>query len=230
MATSATPEQAFIYANYMTKEMALSTVHNEILDAACSRLWNAAAWPWTIGYLQTITLSSSAVNYSTSFPSDFANIYKAVLYDSDKVYKPLAIDPELPANPGRTGQTITVAPAGTSAVRIYPAPPASLPSPAQQILLWYKKNPPKITSANCTSACLVMDDRWFHVYKSAVLIEAYKYADDARGFDITTDNTGKQTKMGGELAYFTYLVGEMKECENFPYEWDVYAESRGETR
>jgi len=230
MAVTYTPEDAFLYANYMTKGMALSTVHNAILDGALSRLWNAAAWPWTIGYLQTITLSASAVNYSASFPSDFANIYKAILYDSDKVYKPLAIDPELPPDPGRTGQIITVAPAGTSAVRIYPAPPATVPTNPQKIMLWYKKNPPKITSANAASACLVMDDRWFPAYRSAVLIEAYKYADDARGFDITSDVKGENVKMGGELAYFTYLVGQMKECENFMYEWDVYAEARGESR
>lgn len=232
MAVTYTPNEAFTYVDYMTKEMNLSNVRYQILDEACSRVWNAAAWPWTIGYLDTITLAASTVDYSISggFPADFGHIYSAILFDNNKIYKPLAVVPVLPASPGRVGQTLSIAPIeADDEVRIYPEPPATLPTTTQKILLFYKKNPPKITSSNAGTACLVMDDRWFHVYKSAVLINAYKYVDDARGFDITRDDRGS-TKLGGELAYFEYLIGEMKKSEEFAYEWEVYSEAKGETR
>ena len=232
MAVTYTPNEAFNYANYMTKEMNLSRVQYQILDEACSRLWNAAAWPWTIGYLDTITVAADTIDYAVTgnFPSDFGRLYLAQLFNSDKILKPLAIVPLLPATPGRVGQPISIAPiVADNEVRIYPKPPSTMPSDTQKILLYYKKNPPKITSANAGTACLVMDDRWVHVYKSGVLINAYKYADDARGYDITRDDRGS-TKLGGELANFEYLIGEMKKSEEFTYEWDVYADAKGDTR
>lgn len=230
MAVTYTPNDAFNYAKYMIKGMRLQDVQYQILDEAYSRVWNAAAWPWTIGYLTTTTVQPSTVTYGVSYPNDFATIYKAVLFDSDKVYKPLFVDPELPEDPQRVGQTISVAAIpDQSYLRIYPQPPATLPSTQPYIITFYKKTPAKITSSNAGTACLVMDDQWFHVYKSAVLISAYKYADDARGFDITID-TAKNWKMGGELAHFEYLIKEMKQSNKFPYEWDVYAEAKGESK
>jgi len=230
MAVTYTPDEAFDYAKTMIKGMRLQDVKYQILDEACSRLWNARAWSWTVGYLSTTTVQPSTVTYGVSYPNDFSTLYKAILYDSDKIYKPLYIDPELPEDPQRVGQLISVAAIpGESYLRVYPQPPATLPTNAQYVITFYKKSPPKITSSNSGTACLVMDDRWFHVYKSAVLINAYKYADDARGFDITTDDK-RNVKMGGELANYEYLVKEMTACETFPYEWDVYAEASGETR
>lgn len=234
MAATYTPNDAFTFANYMTKQMRLSNVRYDILDEACSRVWMAAPWSWTIAALPVITVAANTVDYSVSgnYPTDFAYIYKAILYDSEKILKPLRVAQVLPATPGRTGQILTVAPVvGTNQLRVYPSPPATLPSNTQRILLLYKKNPPKITSSNAgTAGALVMDDRWFHVYKSAVLLSAYKYADDARGYDITRDPMNGQTKLGGELANFEYLIGEMKKSEKFDYEWDTYAEAAGESR
>lgn len=226
---SSTPYQAFTYANFMTKEMKLSSVAMEILDEASSRVWNAAAWPWTIAYLGTVDLVAGQVDYVLSIPADFYDIYKAILFDADNVFKPLNVDPLLPSTPGRVGETISVA-ATASGIRIYPAPPTPLPSTQQKILLYYKKTAPRITSANATSAgAFSCEDQWFYLYKSAVLINAYKYADDARGFDITRDNQGS-TKFGGELANFEYLIGDVKKSQPFMFEWDIYSEAKGESR
>lgn len=228
-----TPQQALTYAQAMIKYENLldQNVEFEILDTACARLWMAAPWSWTVGFLTTITIAASTTDYTITDPGDVAYIYRAFLLDGANIAKELKVESSLPSDALMSGQVLSVSLQAATTIRIYPKPPASLPATTQKILIYYKKTPPVITVANYTTPdAAKVPPRWFHVYKSAVLCEAYKYSDDARGFDITLDPTSKQTKLGGELAMFEYYLNEMRAKEPLPFEWETRAEAEAERR
>lgn len=231
MASTYSPNDAFDYAESMCSDPRLTDVQYQILDEACSQIWMASPWPWTVGILDPITVAAETVDYALTYPADFGYIYKALLLDGENIFTPLWIDPVLPDDPLLTGQTISVsALPDDDLLRIYPKPPVvgSMPSTTQYIYTFYKKNPPKITAANAgTAGAMVLDDRWFHVYKSAVLINAYKYTDDARGFDIVVDSS-KNVKLGGEIANFKMLLDEMRQREPLPYQWQTSSDMKAE--
>lgn len=235
------PYQALTYAQSMIKYQRLtdSAVAMEILDEAASRLWMAAPWSWTVSTLTPITLSANTTDYSAYFPANFALVYKAVMTQGNEIVgRPLAVVPSLNASAANQGEIEYVMPipptistAGAGVIRVGPRPTSALPSTAQTVYLHYKIQPPNITSANAVSADgAQVPPRWWHVYKSLVLENAYKYSDDSRGFDITIDPVSKQAKLGGQMAVTEYYLNEMRQKENLPVEWETYLEAKAERR
>lgn len=232
------PYAALQYAQAMIKYQRLtdSAVAMEILDEACSRLWMAAPWSWTVSTLTPITVSANTTDYSAYFPTNFALVYKAVMTQgNDIVNKPLAIVPNLPTsatNQGEVQYIMAIPPStlpGAGTIRVGPRPASAIST--QNIYLDYKLVPPVITSANCTSADATgTPPRWWHVYKSLVLETAYKYADDSRGYDITIDPNTKQVKLGGQMAVSEYYLNEMRQKEPMPVEWETYLEAKADRR
>ena len=236
MATTHNPNQAFLYAKFMIKNLRLDDVIYEILDSAAAQIWYAAPWSWTVRELTTLTLANATVDYTitTTGASIVDSLYKAFLVSSadggDAIVKPLKIEPILPATPVKVGETLSVAIAAADTIRVYPKPTATL-GKAQKILLYGKKPYTPITSSNyTTTGSHNLDDKWWHVYKSAVLVEAYKYADDDRGFTVQYDTQSRSAKMGAELALFNTYLDEMRKKEPMPFEWETYAEAVADRR
>ena len=210
-----------------------SAIQYEVADEACSRLWMAAPWAWTVAQTSApVTVSASATDYSFTPPTDLAYYYRARLWDGANVDKDLKIENSLPAAADYTkvGETISIA-ATSGGIRVYPHPVSC--SPAQKIHLYYKKTPPVIDSTNFTSGDVsshLTPARWWHVYKSLILAQAYKFSDDARGFDIQIDPITKQVKMSGELALAEYLLNEMRAKEPLPFEWETRVEAKADRK
>jgi hypothetical protein len=234
MASTHNPNEAYLYADYMTKNLKLSNVRYEILDEAKALIWNAAPWSWTVQELDTLTLAPSTVDYTIS-TTGIHSLYRATLVSNsdsgDAAFKPLRIEPLLEASPIAVGETIAVSIAATNTIRVYKKPPSSLPSTGQKILLKGKKTYTPITSANyATTNAHELDDRWWHVYKCAVLVQAYKYADDDRGFAIQYEGKDRSFKMGQELALLQHYLDEMRKKEPMPFEWETYVDKPADER
>lgn len=234
MASSHAPIEAYTYANYMTKKTRLSDVQYEILDEASALIWNAAPWSWTIQEMNTLTLAPSTVDYTIS-TTGVSYLYKATLISNldfgDATVKPLKIEPLLEASPILIGETLAVSIAGTDTIRVFKKPPTSLPSNGQKILLKGKKTYTPVTSANASTVnAHNLDDRWWHVYKAAVLALAYQYVDDDRGFGIQMDSKDRSYKMAEQLALFNFHLDDMRKKEPIPYEWETYLDKPASER
>ncbi|MHA2642895.1 MAG: hypothetical protein V2G41_09640 [bacterium JZ-2024 1] len=226
------PTEAFAYAKAMIKSSNLDPVEAEILDEAAKMIWYAAPWSWTVGEISPIVLVASQADYTISPPSDLAYIYRARLVDSDKVHKELRVESYLPADSVKTGEIISISYLDQlSKIRVFPKPPANLPSAQQKILLFYKKSLPNITSANKgTINQHQLDDRWWHVYKNAVLLLAYQFIHDERAGSVQVDPVSGQARLLGQLAYVEYLLNEMRRREPLHSEWEIRMEARTDRR
>lgn len=228
-----TPGDAFSYAKTMVKSMRLDDIKLRILFDALSLVWHAAPWDWTIGEMpdSPLSLSASTVDYTVTIPSDFNHLKYAVLIDNANVFKPLAIRALLPADPVKTGETMEVGKvAGQSKIRVYPKPPASMPSATQKVLLYYKKDVPNLTTSDYASTSILsLDDDWFRVYCAAVLYYAYLYADDDRaGSAVYEPKSGY--RFTGQRAVFESEVEVMRAQLPLPRVLDVrndLVDSRG---
>ena len=234
MSSTHTPNEAYTYAYNMIKALALDRVKYEILDEAKALIWNASPWSWTIQELPTLTLAPSTVDYTIS-TSGVHSLYKATLISTsdsgDSVFKPLRVEPLLEASPIKIGEPLAVSVATTDTIRVYPKPPSALPVTGQKILLKGKKTYSPITVSNYTTVdAHQLDDRWWHVYKTAVLALAYTYADDDRGFAVQYEGKDRNYKLGEGLALFRMYLDEMRQKEPIPYEWETYLDKPADMR
>lgn len=201
-----TPGDAFSYAKTMIKSMRLDDIKLRILFDACSLVWHAAPWEWTVGEIaeSPLTITTNTTNYTITVPADFSRLEQVVLTDNAHIFKPLAIRSFLPGDSVKTGETMEVAKvSGAATLRVYPKSPATLPSTAQKIIILYKKAAPNLTSSDYASTSILsLPDDWFHVYCSAVLYYAYLYADDDRagGAVVEPSRQGTEVRFTGQRA------------------------------
>ena len=232
MASTHAPSEALSYAKTMIKKGRLddSTVAYQILDEVAKKIWYAAPWSWTVATMSTQTLVASTADYTISTPSDFEFIQRATLVDTGIIKKELKIESILPSDSVKTGETLSCNYSGTT-FRVYPTPPATLPSTSQKIIIIYKKTAPEITVSNYqTVDSHKVPDRWWHVYKNGVLSMAYLYADDDRAMQVKVNPRDKSVELGGQEAYFQYLLNEMRLKEPMPFEWETRMEASADNR
>jgi hypothetical protein len=232
MASTHAPSEALNYAKTMIKygNLTDTNIAYQILDEASKIIWYAAPWSWTVAAMTTQTLVAATTDYTIATPADFEFIYKAVLIDSGNIKKNLKIEPILPSDSIKTGETISCNYSGTT-FRVYPKPPATLPATTQKILILYKKTAPEIASGNYTSTGVhILPDRWWHVYKHFVLSLAYLYGDDDRAMNLKINPRTKDVEMSGHQAYCQYLLNEMRLKEPMPFEWETFQENVADNR
>lgn len=209
-----TPGDAFSYAKTMVKSMRLDDIKLRILFDALSMVWHAAPWPWTLGEIaeSPLTIVAGTTDYTITVPSDFNHLKSVYLTDGANIFSPIAVRGLLPSNSVITGQTLEVSKvAGQTKVRVYPKPPASLPSTAQKLLLFYKKNVPNLTSSDYASTSILsLDDDWFRVYCAAVLYYAYLYADDDRAGSAIYEPKGESYRFTGQRAVLETELQQMR--------------------
>lgn len=209
-----TPNDAFAYAKTMVKSMRLDDIKLRILFDASSMVWHAAPWPWTLGEIaeSPLTVVASTTEYTITVPSDFNHLKYVILTDGDKIFSPIAVRAFLPANSVTTGQTLEIAKVeGQAKVRVYPKPPASMPSAAQKLLMFYKKDCPNLTASDYASTSILsLDDDWFRVYCAAVLYFAYLYGDDDRAGSAIYEPKGESYRFTGQRAVLETELQQMR--------------------
>jgi hypothetical protein len=209
VASTYKPNDAFSQSKVFIKLMPLETVKPFILDNALKMMWMAAPWRWTLGNFPVLTLQASKTDYTVVDPADFLFIQPGTAYtsvgDSDvasDVTVVAAINSSVKKVSAMTSQICHPA---ANTVRISPKPGATVTSGTQLISL-YKKTCPTITAETAyTSGIQVFDDEWFYVYVSAVLYQAYLYADDGRAGGAQYTEGGGPTFTGQRGVFETNL-------------------------
>ncbi len=216
MGSTYKPQDAITYAKSMIKSMPIDVSANtgnwpyQTTDYVASLLWNAAPWKWTIGTLNTITVVAGTTDYTVSPPSDFLYLNKAYISEGSLTNE-LKIVSALPAAVTQIGNPSQIAYLdATNTVRVSPVPPATY---SKTLSMLYKKQPPKITSANYgTTGIQVFPDCYFPVFQLGVLWLSYLYADDQRAGTATVDGEGK-VQYTQALGAFMAGIAEMRKSE-----------------
>tara|TARA_R110000868_G_scaffold153995_1_gene379982 strand:+ start:1612 stop:2304 length:693 start_codon:yes stop_codon:yes gene_type:complete len=215
MAATKTPQDAFDYVKSYLKGMPLSAISPEMLDQVSKRMWMAAAWRWTIGSLPAKTIVTNTQDYTITTPSDFLLLFNGFISDGANVYRDIIIEPQLPEDVKVVGNPSRVSFEGSSTYRLFPKPGTIPNSPAQQLILRYKKMAPVIdTPAMTEPGSLIFDDEWFWVFCEGVLWKAYLWGDDNRAGNVTVSPNGIQYT--GQAAVFQDAIKTMAEHEKLP--------------
>lgn len=207
---------AFSQSKVFVKMMPLESIQTFILDNALKMLWMAAPWRWTLGNLPVVTLVASTVDYTIADPADFLYIQPGSAYISAGG-SDVSRDVEVVAHINASVKRVSAAPTqvchpAVHTVRVSPKPGTTVTTGTQLIAL-YKKTCPNVSESNVhTAGIQVFDDEWFHVYLSAVLYQAYLYADDGRagGAQFTP---GGQLTFTGQRGVFEANIQHMRESE-----------------
>lgn len=215
MAATRKPISAFDSSKELLKKMPLETVMAEILDDACSELWMAAPWRWTLGVFANQNLVAAQTDYTiASTPADFLRIERAYITNGQKKIwlTPQSFIADTPAIPGVPSEIAFVSASPNNKFRISPRFETIKSGETWTLVVLYKKSAPRITKRNSTTAgVLVMDDEWFHVYRQGVLWKAYVYGDDDRAGNCTWAD-GRVTYTG-QMALYHAELELMKRAE-----------------
>ena len=216
MAATKQPADAFVYVKHYVKSMPLETIGPALLDEVNKMMWMAAPWRWTLGSLPATTITSSTQDYTITTPADFLYLWDGFIADGANVYRDLIIEPTLPTDVKVVGNPSRISYQGSNTYRLFPKPGTLPASPAQQLILRYKKTAPIITNQSQYDAGeLVMDDEWFWVYQAGVLWKAYVWGDDGRAGGVTLSSSG-QAQYTGQLGVFRDGLRQMAEREKIP--------------
>lgn len=216
MASTYAPIDAFSQSKVFIKLMPLEAVQSFILDNALKMMWMAAPWRWTLGNFPVVTLAPSKTEYTIVDPADLLYIQPDSVYISDgadDVGRDVEVVSHINFEVKRvSAATSQVCHPAANTVRISPKPGATVTSGTQLIGL-YKKTCPVITSESAyTPGIQVFDDEWFWVYVSAVLYQAYLFADDGRAGNVQFSDGGRPT-YSGQRGVFEANVQLMRETE-----------------
>lgn len=216
MASTYCPADAFNQSKVFIKLMPLDQLTPFILDNAMQMFWMAAPWRWTLGNMPVVTLEASRVDYTIVDPADLLFIQPGSAYisagDSD-----VGRDVNVVAHISNVVKRVSAAPTevchpAVNTIRISPKPGATVTSGTQLVSL-YKKTCPRITKANMnTLGVQVFPDEWFNVYLSAVLYQAYLYADDGRAGGVQYTEGGQRVYTG-QRGVFEANLQQMREIE-----------------
>jgi hypothetical protein len=216
MASTYRPIDAFNFSKAFIKLMPLEEAGPLILDNAMKMFWMAAPWRWTLGNYPVVTLEASRIDYTTVDPTDFLMLVPGAAYISagaDDVGR----DVDAVAHIHSTVKRVSALPTqithpAVNTIRVSPKPSATVTSGTQLITL-YKKVCPTITAENShTAGIQVFDDEWFHVYVSAVLYQAYLFADDGRAGGVQYTEGGQKV-FTGQRGVFEANIQHMRETE-----------------
>lgn len=213
MAATKQPADALLYVKSFLKRMPLEDIGPQLLETVSTIIWMSSPWRWTVGSLAATSLTSNTQDYTITAPADFLNLLDGFIADGAGVYRPLHMDSSLPTDVKVVGNPARIAYQGSNTFRVFPKPGIIPSSPAQQLILRYKKNPPTIDNqTQYTAGRLVMDDAWFWVYEEGVLWKAYQWGDDNRAGSVTIDSQGR-AQYTGQLAVFRDALRQMAERE-----------------
>lgn len=216
MASTYAPIDAFSQSKVFIKMMPLENVQAFILDNALKMMWMAAPWRWTLGNFPVVTLASSQTDYTVTDPADFLTLQPNAAYISaggDDVGRDVEVVSAIHSAGKRvSAATSQVCHPAANTIRISPKPGATVTSGTQLVAL-YKKTCPVITKATAhTPGIQVFDDEWFWVYVSAVLYQAYLYADDGRAGNVQFSG-GAAPTYSGQRGVFEANIQLMREVE-----------------
>jgi len=216
MAATKAPYEAFGYVKSYVKSMPLEDIGPGLLNEVHQMLWMAAPWRWTLGSLPATTLTSNTQNYTITTPADFLFLFDGFISDGANVYRDLLIEPTLPDDVKVVGNVSRISHQGSNSYRTFPKSGTLPASPAQQLIMRYKKVAPAITNqTQYTAGRLVMDDEWFWVFVAGVLWKAYQWGDDSRAGGVTLTSAG-QAQYTGQLGNFRDGIRMMAEREKLP--------------
>lgn len=215
MAATKTPQEAFNYVKSYLKSMPLSAISPEMLDQVSKRMWMAAPWRWTLGSLPATTILTNTQDYTITTPADFLYLINGFISDGANVYRNLIIEPQFPTDVKVVGNPSRISYEGSNVYRLFPKPGNVPNSPAQQMILRYKKKAPLIDSNAMTQAgSLIFDDEWFWVFCEGVLWKAFQWGDDNRAGAVTETPNG--TQYTGQAAVFQDALKFMAAHEKLP--------------
>jgi hypothetical protein len=214
----AIPEAALVWVKRMIKSMPVDDPQVKVLllNQACSLVWMAAPWRWTLKSGPSIPLVASTENYTITSITDLLYIYDAYATTGADVPRELAIEPTL-ATPGLVTGNVSAISLETngSVIRVAPIPGSTVPS-GLTVVSRYKRIAPVITGQTCTTpGFLEMPDEWFFVYVSAVLYFAYLYADDQRAGGASATEDGR-VQFTGQRGILEANLLFMKQREKLP--------------
>lgn len=216
MASTYRPIDAFNFSKAFIKLMPLEEAGPLILDNAMKMFWMAAPWRWTLGNYPVVTLEASRTDYVTVDPADFLVLVPGTAYISagaDDVGRDVDAVAHIHSSVKRvSGLPTQITHPATNTIRVSPKPSGTVTSGTQLITL-YKKVCPTITAENShTAGVQVFDDEWFHVYVSAVLYQAYLFADDGRAGGVQFAEGGQKV-FTGQRGVFEANIQHMRETE-----------------
>lgn len=215
------PSDALSEAKAMIKSMPLDTADSgnlqyKLVDQACSLVWAAAPWWWTLGVMANISVVAATTDYAVTVPNDFLYLGRTVLQSGSDTQTDLEVVSILPSTITQVGVPSEVAIVSIAAypvpdtLRVSPKPPTSYTG---TLNLTYKRQPPKIVAGNFSSAgAMVLPDLYYPVIQAGVRYLAYLYADDNRAGTATVDQDGK-TQYTQALGIFQAAIGEMRRSE-----------------
>lgn len=215
MAATKKPIEAFDFAKDYIKKMPLELVQPAILDDINKMMWMAAPWRWTTAVCEPVTIVKDTADFSlVSPPADFLYIVRAYIWDGETII-PLKAESSLPETITHKGipNKIAYIPGVTPKFRLHPVLGSTNANKTYKLVVWYKKTAPTITKANMnTAGTLLLDDEWFHVYRSGVTWLAYQFGDDERAGSCTALSNG-QVQFSGMRAVFEAGLSAMRQAE-----------------
>lgn len=164
--------------------------------------------------MPAVSLLANTQDYNVSVPTDFLYLQSLQMYDgkNTRVIKPAAFLPTITG--GIHSGQVNEAAVQSGKYRVLPVP-GTFPSNAanQQLIGIYKKQAPKITSGNqSTAGVLVIPDDYFWVYIEGVVWKSMYWAQDSRAGD--TKVQGNQVSYSGQLARFMDGLNQVRTIEN----------------
>jgi hypothetical protein len=203
----------------MIKNMPITVTANsgnwqyQTVDYIASLMWTAAPWSWTLGQTTNVSIVAGTTDYTVTPPSDFLYLTRAYIADGNQINE-LKIVSSLPATGTQVGvPTQVFYDVPNTKVRVFPVPTTNY---SGTLVMIYKKQPPKITNSNfSTAGAQIFPDCYFPVLQEGVLWMAYQYADDQRAGNATVNEEGK-TQFTQQLGIFQAAIAEMRRSEKLP--------------
>jgi len=151
-----------------------------------------------------------------AYPADWLYAIRATQTDGNNSERPLEIVPNLETNVGFIGNPNSIAypaAAGSASGLVRVSPKPGTLAGTQVVVGLYKKVMTPFTNQTIFSSTLPFDDEWFMVFEEGILWQAYLYADDRRGGDVSVDSQNGVARFSGQRAVFEAALTMMKDRE-----------------
>ena len=205
--------------------MPLDRVELEIENDALTHFWLAAPWNWTVGVIDSITLSAGAQSFAVAAPpGDFLRLEKAYITNGQHLHpvQPVSILPNSPSI-NQIPNFVYYQTGSPTKIFFDSLVGPFNPGDVWKFYGWYKKQVPLLTASNYDTAGITGTvDSYFSIYRELVLYYAYLYGYDARAGTATVEvgpDGRRSISYTGQLGRVQAMIEELRLSENVLYQF-----------
>lgn len=207
------PQDALSYAKRYVGRLPVddAEIKYRLLDDAHKKLWMAAPWRWTVGYLDVVTIQNDQQDYAVTPVGDFVHLLHSI-FTNGQEKRDLAVSAALPAADKLKGRPSQVS-FSSNVLRFLPVPTGYPVANLPVVITAYKKTADTIGAGNIASdySTFGIPPEWFWVYQEIVLAKAYQFSHDPRLGGVTFTPGGVQYT--GQLGVVEAAIADMRRSE-----------------